>query len=149
VPFNVNFSLPNVVVPDEVVFGVAFDTSLYGSSPVGTPGPYDLLNLGLFTPDLTIPDAAGTDIDPDSLFLNSAFSSVYWPTDPDQGAGFFRLDTHWTFPIDPNNPDAGTYGATPLIRFEAADAEVPEPASLAVFGAIGLTALGLRRRTRN
>ena len=46
-PFNATFDFSSlgVTLPDQVIFGVAFDTNVAGYEPIGTPGPYDALNV--------------------------------------------------------------------------------------------------------
>jgi hypothetical protein len=47
--FTLTFDLTGVVVPDEFVFGIAYDTSGYGAHPTGVDGNYDNLNVGMVT----------------------------------------------------------------------------------------------------
>jgi hypothetical protein len=66
-----DFSSLNPVLPDEVIFGVTYNTSNQGYNPIGTPGPYDSLNVALrdyavFGPPLS----KGTDVNPDAIFLS-------------------------------------------------------------------------------
>ena len=35
-----------LTLPDEFVFGVAFNTNSWGYNPIGQPGPYESLNVG-------------------------------------------------------------------------------------------------------
>jgi hypothetical protein len=81
------FAIPGAVpvtLPDQVLWTVAFNTTHYGAMPVGegaacfssAPGcPYDSLNVGA----TTYPGApyAGTDIDLDGVFINSANPALY------------------------------------------------------------------------
>jgi hypothetical protein len=62
-------------LPANVIWTVAFNTSSYGTNPVGTTGPYDSLNVG----DNTLPGApyAGTDTDPNGVVINSLSSGNY------------------------------------------------------------------------
>ncbi len=44
--FRVLFSFPDgVILPPDVWVAVSFNTNLYGTSPIGAPGPYDALNI--------------------------------------------------------------------------------------------------------
>jgi uncharacterized protein YjdB len=92
-----NFTTP-VQLPDQVIWTIAFNTTHFGAPPIGTAPcssspagcPYDSLNVGA----KTYPGSpfSGSSIDPNGLFLNSAFSGTYC----DNGAGgmdFLRLDT--------------------------------------------------------
>jgi len=126
--FNVTFPFNNVPVPSEIIYGISFNTELNGPNPIGSNGPYNFLNVGF-----GIGPSVGTNIEPDAVFWNTNgdFYSTPGPL------GVFRRDTGWD-------------GDTPAIQFIGQQAPpvgpVPEPASLAVFAALGVTALGLRRR---
>lgn len=111
--FNVTFDLPNVDVPDEIIFGLAYNTQTWGESPIGSPGPYNSLNFGVSTTSPTV----GVDVDSDAVFWNT--SNAGWYTDGGAaGVGIFRQDTNWS-------------PYTPAISFSAAP--VPEPSSLSLF----------------
>lgn len=47
--FTVTFDFTGVTVPDQIIYGLAFNTTDYGSAPTGQLGPYDSLNFGLTT----------------------------------------------------------------------------------------------------
>lgn len=118
----INFDLTNVdpggvIVPDEIVYGVAWNTSSYGYNPIGDEAecaavqyagcPYDLLNLGV---EGTAPASIGTDESPDGAFQYSVFGAAYC----DGGAGgtaVFRFD------------DGCWGGFNPLVRFSRFVAE--------------------------
>jgi hypothetical protein len=96
------FNFPAITLPAQVIWTVAFNTSDYGSSPVGPadcqigPGgcPYDSLNVG----DKTYTGApyAGTDTDPNGVFLSSTWGGAYCDGGT-AGIGSLRLDTPcWT-----------------------------------------------------
>ena len=97
---NVTFDLPAVTFPNEVIYGIAYDTTHYGAAPIGESAPcftssggcgYDSLNVGL--DGIT---SVGVNPAPDDAY----FSSTYAPFYCDLGAGgfgFFRLDAGcWT-----------------------------------------------------
>jgi len=102
---------PVITVPDEIIYGIAYDTTHYGYSPIGEaalcyaePGGcgYDSLNVGAEDSQSLV----GTDVDPNGAFLDSTWSGNYCDGGSG-GIGTFRLDTGcWA-------------GYRPQIRFEA------------------------------
>jgi len=52
--FEVTFDLGNITVPDELIYGIAYNTRDYGLQPTGSSGPYDSLNFGLTTSGPTV-----------------------------------------------------------------------------------------------
>jgi len=107
----ITFDLTGVTAPDEIVYGVAWNTSSYGYDPIGDEAecaavqyagcPYDLLNLGT---EGTAPANVGTDLSPNGAYQFSVFPSAYC----DGGAGgasVFRFD------------DGCWGGFNPLVRF--------------------------------
>jgi hypothetical protein len=113
--FTVAFDLAGagVVVPDELIYGVAFDTQLAGAAPRGVPGPYDALHVGVANSGSSPPPRVGSDVEPDYTFLDSDLAGWYC----DGGAGgvdTFRRDGCWN-------------GITPAIRIElgADDSNAP------------------------
>lgn len=107
----ITFDLSGIEVPDEIVYGVAWNTSDYGYDPIGDGAacaavqyagcPYDLLNLGT---EGDAPADVGTDLSPNGAFQYAVFPSSYC----DGGAGgtaVFRFDNGcWD-------------GFNPLVRF--------------------------------
>jgi hypothetical protein len=121
--FEISFALNNLLVPDELIYGVAYNTNTWGANPIGSPGPYESLNFALNTVAPTV----GSLPLPDTAYWNTQTAGNY--TDGGAGGvGTFRQDTGWT----PYN------GA---VEFTS----IPEPGSLllVLFGAMGLLA---RRR---
>lgn len=113
---NVVFDFTGTIVPEEVIYGLAFNTQSYGETPIGVPGPYNSLNFGLNTGGPSI----GVNEDNDALFWDSTYLG--------RTAGFSR-DTDWA-------PYTGA------VAFTA----VPEPASFLVFAAgLGMLAASRRR----
>lgn len=94
--FPITFDLGglDVVLPDSLAYGIAYDTNTWGASPVGEPGPYDSLNVGVIgdgsTASSTLP-SVGTDPDPDAVLRN------YWDFEA-APAGYtgFAEETGWT-----------------------------------------------------
>ena len=104
VPANITYDLSslNLDLPDEVIFGVAFNTQSSGTAPIGVDGPYNSLNVAV-----SQAVSIGNNVEADALFYNSTFAGFY----ADGGAGgtgTFRRDTGW-----------GTY--TPAIQVVATD----------------------------
>jgi hypothetical protein len=90
--FNVTVDLSSIgAVPNEIIYGVAYNTNTWGAHPIGSPGPYESLNVGL---DSAAP-TTGTDVEPDALFWNTQTASNY-ADGGSAGVGTFRRDTNWT-----------------------------------------------------
>lgn len=92
--FSIMFDLRslNYDLPEQFIYGIAFNTNTSGYSPLGAPGPYNSLNVGLNTNG---PVAVGTDVDPDVVYVNYSNGGFY----SDLGAGSvgtFRPDTNWS-----------------------------------------------------
>jgi hypothetical protein len=117
--FNITFDLTslNVVLPSEIIYGIAYNTADYGPTPIRQPGPYNSLNVGLSTQV-----SVGTDVEPDALFWNTSYAGFY----ADGGAGgvgTFRRDTGWA-------------PYTPAVRFNAVpDSEVCKNGGWQTYGA--------------
>ena len=76
-----------VTLPDDVIWGIAYNTSHHGYAPIGgSGGPYDSLNVGL-SPAATV----GTDVDPDAVFWNTTVAGFYCDGGA-AGTGLFRFD---------------------------------------------------------
>ena len=90
--FNITFDLRSIpTVPNDIVYGIAYNTNTWGASPIGLPGPYESLNVGLNN-NATV--TVG-DIEPDAVFWNTSTAGNY--TDLGTGGvGTFRRDTNWT-----------------------------------------------------
>jgi hypothetical protein len=108
--FNITFTL-NQVVPNSIVFGIAYNTNTWGYAPIGSPGPYESLNVGIPTGQVA---TTGTDVTPDDHFWNTMTAANY--TDGGAGGtGTFRRDTNWA--------PFGTVAA----KFVATETPVPGP----------------------
>ncbi len=99
-----DFSGSAVQLPDEVIFGIAFDTETYGASPVGVPGPYNALNVGVANYGTSPPPSVGSDAESDYTFWNTALGNWYCDGGTG-GVGVFRRDGCWD-------------GITPVVRIE-------------------------------
>ena len=90
------FATSQAVLPDDVIVGIAYNTTTYGENPVGPSAcsasaagcGYDALNVALDGATPTI----GTQPDPDSAYWNTVFASNYCDGGAG-GTGTFRLDT--------------------------------------------------------
>ncbi|MFN7980957.1 MAG: hypothetical protein U0Q11_03790 [Vicinamibacterales bacterium] len=87
IAFNVKFEVEQDL-PSDVIVGVAFNTQDYGETPIGKPGPYNSLNIGVPEGQLA---TVGTDDDVDAVFWNT---SVDWYADGGV-TGHFREDSVW------------------------------------------------------
>lgn len=126
---NITFDLSsaNIVVPDEIVYGLTYNTQTYGPNPIGVSGPYCSLNFGLRSDVDGGITVGSTDLD--ELFWNT--STAGWYTDGGlNGVGVFRMDDNWSY--------------VPMIELKA----TPEPATLALVALGGLPLLRrvVRRR---
>jgi len=94
----ISFDLAGITAPDEIVYGVAWNTASYGYDPIGNGAECQavqyagcdssLLNLGV---EGTAPANVGTDVTPNGAYQFSVFPSAYC----DGGVGgssVFRLD---------------------------------------------------------
>jgi len=96
--FKITFDLRSLALtlPNELIFGVAYNTNTWGYNPIGLPGPYESLNVGTANVNgIGVPPSVGTDVEPDATFWNTSYAGFY----SDGGAGgvgTFRRDTGWT-----------------------------------------------------
>jgi len=91
-----DFSSQNVTLPNSVVYGIVYNTTSYGPSPIGTSAacfdtdagcPYDSLNIAL-APVVTV----GTKPYFNTLYQNTVYASNYCDGGL-AGTGTFRLDS--------------------------------------------------------
>ena len=124
--FQVTFAFGGLVVPDSVIYGLAYNTADYGAPPIHAAGPYNSLNFAL---SLDAP-SVGTNPLPDTAYWNTSYAGFY--TDKGAGGvGTFRQDTDWS-----------TYHGAIEIQ-----ATTPEPGAILLFGTV-VGALTLLRRKR-
>jgi hypothetical protein len=114
---NITFDLRSLAItlPNQVIFGIAYNTSNYGYAPIGTTTAcyassagcgYDSLNVGLEDP--AVSNNIGSNPAPDDAYFNSLFGPNYCDSGTG-GIGTFRLDAGcWT-------------GFKPSTRFNAAN----------------------------
>lgn len=117
--FVVTFAFGGLLVPNEIIYEVQFDTQSYGVAPMGTPGPYNSLNVALSTEAASI----GGNPDPGTLYWNSTYLGRNPGLAPDTGWGDYLTQA----------------------EFRTVEAPVPEPGTWLLSG-LGLLALGLWRR---
>ncbi len=104
--FNITFDLSSIgTVPNDIVYGIAYNTNTWGAPPLGVPGPYESLNVGL---NSSTTSTVG-DILPDAVFWNTSTAGNYADLGT-AGVGIFRRDTNWT----PYRP-AVTLTASPTV----------------------------------
>jgi hypothetical protein len=132
---NVTFNTSSLglLVPTDIVIGLAFNTQSYGTNPIGTNGPWNSLNFAVNT-------AGGGGVTTGS---NPNLDDVMWNTHTagwytDGGAGgvnILRQDTNWT-------------GFTPMIRVDVSAVPLPKAAwmGLGLAGFAGM--IGLHRRRK-
>jgi hypothetical protein len=122
-----DFSSLGVTLPDKVIYGIAYNTTHYGYSPIGESAAcyasaggcgYDSLNIAFLTDSAgtPLPPTVGTNVDPNTIYQNSPYGSQYCDGGL-AGTGTFRLDS----------PTSGCWaGYTPAVLFNA---HVPPPTS--------------------
>jgi hypothetical protein len=70
----VTFNFDDVVLPDNVIFGLSFNTADYGASPTHAAGPYNSLNFAL-----SAGATVGTDTNSDGVELATGIAGVFGP----------------------------------------------------------------------
>ena len=87
---TLDLTAANITVPDEIIVGIAYNTTHYGSPALGgAGGPYDSLNVALVPAPTT-----GVDVNLDDVFWNTSYAGFY--TDHNAVPGVFQQDTLWT-----------------------------------------------------
>lgn len=106
--FNIefDFTAQNVTLPDELIFGVAYDTYTHGATPTNVNGPYSSLNVSLTTDAPTI----GVDAERDAIFQDSTWTGAYCASNQS--------------PLDIFRRDGNCWLYTPVVRFNLQPAEV-------------------------
>lgn len=91
--FKITFDLRglNLTLPDEIIYGVAFNTNTWGYAPLHAAGPYESLNVGLTGESPSV----GVDINSDVVFWNTSHGPFY-SDGGIGGTGTFRPDSGWT-----------------------------------------------------
>lgn len=93
IAFNANFDLSslNVVLPDDIIVSIAYNTQTWGFSPIGSNGPYNSLNVAV-PPSQVV--SVGTDDSNNEVFWNTATADWY-DDNGLAGVNIFRKDTNW------------------------------------------------------
>jgi hypothetical protein len=94
IAFNASFDMssPSVVLPTDVIVGIAYNTADYGATPLHVAGPYNSLNVGAPTGQTA---SVGTDDNANNVFWNTSFAGFYSDGGA-AGVGIFRQDTGWS-----------------------------------------------------
>ena len=71
--FDVTFDLGNITVPDQLIYGIAYNTQSYGAAPTGQTGPYNSLNFGLST----VAPTTGSNPLPNAAYWNTQTGSTF------------------------------------------------------------------------
>jgi hypothetical protein len=71
--FTITFDFTGTTVPDQIIYGVAYNTNSWGYAPIGQPGPYESLNFGL----ARVPPTTGSNPLPDTAFVASGAMPVF------------------------------------------------------------------------
>jgi len=118
-PFVISFNLTslNLVAPDDIIFGVTFNTQTFGFAPTGTVGPYNSLNFA-YAYNATI----GEQWNNTQIWINSTYAFAYGDSGP---TGVFRQTE--------DDPENSWLGYTPSVRISAIVAPVtPSPPAVPV-----------------
>jgi len=139
---NVTFNLPNVQVPNHLIYGVAMNTSDYGPSPYSLSSdpsvvaadaacqateqgcPYDSLNLGL-TADPTDVNT-GSDVIPGAVYWNTATAANYCDGGAG-GVGTMRADLPLDYPTNPAQASCWSINGTTPDPNSASNVTGPAP----------------------
>lgn len=78
--FTITFDFTGTTVPEQIIYGVAYNTNTWGYAPIGVSGPYESLNFGL----AQVPPTTGSNPFPDTAYVASGAAPV------------FARDTGWT-----------------------------------------------------
>ena len=97
-PVTFRFGGQGVTVPDEIVYGVAYNTTHHGYHPIGNMPcdstsqgcPYDSLNIALSEDPVNV--TSGTDPNPGTIWWDTSVAGFYCDGGA-AGVGIFRMDS--------------------------------------------------------
>ncbi|MFZ1085228.1 MAG: PEP-CTERM sorting domain-containing protein [Terracidiphilus sp.] len=119
----IDFSFTDITLPNQIIFGLAFNTTDYGAGATGVQGPYDSLNFAL----AETPPSVGSNPLPDTAYVNSTNPDDYG-TDTGN-IGSFGQGTGWS-------------PYSPAVEFST----TPEPSPLLLLGTGLLVLAGICQR---
>ncbi len=113
----ITFSIPDITVPDNLVYGISLSTSDSATDPTPcaeqpTGCPADSLNVGLTTTDDDQP-SVGSDPLPGTLYHDSSYAAFYCD-DGAGGTGTFRPDLPLDFASNPSDPQDSCWSSNPV-----------------------------------
>ena len=77
--FAVQFDFDGPELPNQIIYGLSFNTQTYGAAPYGAPGPYSELGLGI---NIGGSPSVGSRALPDTAYISDT--------------GFLHQDTGWS-----------------------------------------------------
>jgi hypothetical protein len=86
---NITFNFGHVIVPNAIIYGIAYNTDTAGYHPLGVAGPWDGLNVG-YSVSPSEP-SVGTDPNLGTAYLNDSYAPFYCDAGAG-GTGTFRID---------------------------------------------------------
>jgi hypothetical protein len=152
-------STPQPSYPATIIWSVSYNTQSYGSSPIGSDGPYNSLNVALN--DASGP-SVGTDVDPNGAFWNTQTAAWYCDGGAN-GTGTFREDPGCWAPYVPAvqltqlslptisignvNPTEGNAGGTTVNVPVTLSHPYPSPVTVHYATSVGGSAVAATRAT--
>jgi hypothetical protein len=87
--FTVTFDFTGTIVPDQIIYGLAFNTETWGYDPTGLPGPYDSLNFGLGD----VPPSVGSNPFPNTAYAAQGGTPTFQSISYSDGSAGVSFDT--------------------------------------------------------
>jgi hypothetical protein len=134
---DIRFDFGHVTLPDNVIYGITYNTNTSGFQPIGTSGPYDSLNVAL-SQEPSSP-SAGTDTYQGTVYT-AIHDGGYQTNYCDAGAAgisVFRIDEPANYPTG-NGTTSGCWSVSgntapwyiPAVQFSALNSPSPTITSL-------------------